>query len=382
MDGKLRIQAARDRIIKHIIQKFVVAAIAVSAATHSVAATVIIDDRAAHIESLSAVSDRVASVHAMAKNEESAALVTSLKAIGGDQAMDPVLRDYLLETTILALSGTTPTALSRAAVEEYQHRAVSSFIRLRDEHGNAVIPLYDLAAAARLTIRVWDVSDAKARVSEALRVRQWTPADLLQTPAEISGSAWQEGTRQAFESVDRQLLLEQKASLLHAQRDSNQFDTLLLVMAVQLRDRDLYNVVLTMANPRDALEAVGSINTGFHHVEAAEILILAAARDEVASAAILELGKLVSNDDMARGWLLERLASPGDGGSAALALARVGDTNILSDIESIIKSDAPELAKLRAALVLRLSNTEAAQALRQDLLTRKLSSEQLREALQ
>ena len=365
-----------------MIHKAIIALFALAVAANAMGAAVIIDDRAAHAAKLVTAANRVVSIHAMAKRNDSTGLLMSLKETGGDKAMDPVLRDYMLETTILALSGTTSTALSRAAVEEYQHRAVSSFVRLRDEHGNAVIPLYDLAAAARLTIRVWDVSDAKTRVSESLRARQWTPADLLQIPTGISGSAWQEGTRQAFESVDRQLLLEQKASLLHAQRDSNQFDTLLLVMAVQLRDRDLYNAVLTMANPRDALEAVGSINTGFHHVEAAEILILAASRDEVASAAILELGKLVSNDDMARGWLLERLASPGDGGSAALALARVADTNILSDIESIIKSDAPELAKLRAALVLRLSNTEAAQALRQDLLTRKLSSEALREALQ
>ena len=318
----------------------------------------------------------------MAGHDDSAGLVASLTATGSDQAMDPVLQDYMLETTILALSGTTPTSVSRASVEEYQDRAVRSFVRLRDEHGNAVIPLYDLAAAARLTIRAWDTSDAKARVSAALRDRQWTPADLLKTPAQMSASAWQEGTRQAFESVDHQLLLEQKAALLDARRDSDRFDALLLAMAVQLRDRDLYDAVITLANPRDALDAVNSINEEFRPGEAAEILIVAATRDEVASAAILELGKLALNDDAVRGWLLERLASPRDGGSAALALARVSDRRILNDIESIIRSDAAELPKLRAALVLRLSDTPAAQALRQDLLTRMLSSEQLRGALQ
>ena len=365
-----------------IIYKAIIASLALVAAADAMAAVLIVDDRAAHAAKLVAVSDRVVSIHAMAKRNDSAGLVTSLKAIGSDRTMDPVLQDYMLETTILALSGTTPTSVARASVAEYQDRAVSSFVRMRDEHGNAVIPLYDLAAASRLTLRVWDTSDAKARVSAALRARQWTPAGLLKTPAEMSDSAWQEGTRQAFESVDRQLLIEQKAALLNARQDSDQFDALLLAMAVRLRDRDLYNIVIALANPRDALGAVHSVNEEFRSGEAAEILTVATARDEVASAAILELGKLASIDDAVRGWLLERLASPGDGGSAALALARISDNSILIDIESIIRSDAGELAKLRAALVLRLSHTEAAQALRQDLLTRKLSSERLREALQ
>lgn len=365
-----------------IIHKAIIALLAPVVAANAMAASLIVDDRAAHAAKLVTVSDRVVSIHAMAKRNDSAGLVTSLKAIGSDRTMDPVLQDYMLETTILALSGTTPTSVSRASVAEYQDRAVSSFVRLRDEHGNAVIPLYDLAAATRLAIRVWDISDAKARVSAALRARRWTPADLLKTPAEMSASAWQEGTRQAFASVDRQILIEQKAALLNARRDSDRFDALLLAMAEQLRDRDLYSVVIALANPRDALDAVSSINEEFRPGEAAEILAVATARDEVASAAILELGKLAPIDDAVRGWLLERLASPGDGGSAALALARVSDDSILNDIESIIRSDAGELAKLRAALVLRLSHTESAQALRQDLLTRKLSSEQLREALQ
>ena len=368
-------------IHKRMNYKIIFAIMVLATAADAMAAAVIVEDRAVHAAQRAALGDRVASVHAMAGADDSTSLLKSLGIANRDQSMDPVLRDYLLETTILALSGTTPTTAARNAVSTYQNRKVSSFVRLDDEHGQAVVPLYDIAAAARMTMRVWETFDAKVRVTELLLARSWSPDSYLHSPTGLADAAWREGTRQAVESANVQLLLEQKAAVLKALIKSEQFDGLSLSMAVRLNDGDLFRAIFEQASTRIALDAINYVSNELTPAEAVEMLAGATAREEISSAAILALGKFASNDRAVRVWLLDRLGNAGDGGSAALALARIADQDILDDIASIIKNDMPELAKLRAALVLRLSNSDAARAVRVDLLTQQLSSERLRGAL-
>jgi len=359
----------------------IIAALVIAVTAQATAAVVIVEDRAVHAVERASLAAQLTAVHAMAGRDDSAGLLTSLQAANSDQSMNSVLRDYVLETTIFALSETTPTTAARAAVSVYQTRAVSSFVRLGDEHGMAVVPLYDIAAAARLTMRTWDTFDARLRVAGLLRTRNWTPDNFLSSPPGLSEAAWQAGTLQAIESADVRLLVQQKAALLRAFDGSKRFGTLSLSMAERLSDGEMFRAVFDLADSRVALDAIDSVAAIFAPYEATEILYAAAARTEIASAAILALGKFAANDAAVRSWLFGRLADTADGGSAALALARVATDDIWSEIESIIKSDATELTKLRAILVLRLSDTDAARAVRADLLTQQLSSEKLREAL-
>ena len=355
---------------------------ALSIAVNAIAAAVVVVDRTAHAAAQNAVNERIESVHTLASRNDSAGLLTALEAAESDEMTDPAVRDYLLETTLLALSRTSSTLAARTAVAAYENRAVSSVVRLNEAHGQAVVPLYDLAAAARLTIRIWDTRAAHDWVASALRTGQWRPSDFSRPASGLSLDAWQEGTRRAFESVERRFVARQRFTLLQSQNGSSRLDSLLLVAASRLRDADLYEKVIVNGEADYARQAIASLGRKLSGDEVTGILTAGLKRPELASAAILELGQVATNDIEVRGWLLQRLGNPGDGASAALALARLPSNDVLDDIRAVILGNAAQLAKLRAALVLRLSGSPEARMLQQELLSQELSSEMLRRALQ
>jgi hypothetical protein len=146
-------------------------------------------------------------------------------------------------------------------------------------------------------------------------------------------------------------------------------------------DTDLFAALIRQGNARYGREAIACVYRYLSSGDAVNLLITASARPELASAAILELGAQFSNENEVRRWLLNRLGDPADGASAALALARAADDDIFNEIRAVILGDTTELMKLRAALVLRISESAAAQSMRHELLSQKLASEKLREAL-
>lgn len=366
----------------YLIHRAVVTLLVLLAATCVTAAPVVVENKATHAARLEAAKENKATIDGLADRDDAAGLSSMLEQIDGDAKIDPAVRDHLLEATLLAMSRTTPTPAARAAANRYRSRPVRSFVRLHEQRGQPVVPLYDLAAAARLTISVWDTADAEESVAIALRDALWQPDDFLRPRRGISLEAWQAGTRRAFESVDRQFVVATKSALLQSQGMTDGYDPLLLAAAARLGDAELYDAVIAQGAARYGREAIRSVYRSLTAGDAAKLLINAAARPELASAAILELGARFSTEKEIRSWLLNRLGDPADGASAALALARAADDDILGDIRVLILGDAAESTKLRAALVLRISESAAAQSLRHELLSRTLSSERLRQALQ
>jgi hypothetical protein len=367
---------------RHLINRAVIILFVLLVTASVTAAPVIVENRATHAAKLKAVKEQRAMIRALADRDDAAGLFSLLEQIDGDAKIDPAVRDHLLEGTLFAMSKTTPTPATRAAVNRYRIRPANVFVHLHDERGQPVVPLYDLAAAAGMTIRVWDTADAEESVSIALRASLWQPIDFLLPLRGMSLEAWQVGTRRAFESVDHRFVAATKSALLQSQSMSDEYDPLLLAAAIRLGDTDLYNAIIARGGARYGREAIGSVYRSLSSGDAANLLINASARPELASAAILELGTHFSNEKEIRSWLLNRLGDPVDGASAALALARAVDDDILNEIQAVILGDATELMKLRAALVLRISESAAAQSLRHELLSRTLSSEKLRAALQ
>jgi len=364
--------------IAHPAAIFLIALLATSNAT---AAPVIVESRATHAAKLEVVEGERASIHALADRNDAAGLVSALDQFDADKLTDPAVRDHLLETTLFQLSRTTPDPAARAAVNRYRNRPVSTFVRLQEDRGQLAVPLYDVAAAARLTIRIWNTADAKELVSTALRAGRWQPGDFLQPQQGLPLGAWQAGTQRALESADRPLIAATKSALLQSQTQSDEYDALVLTAATRLSDADLYGGVINRGDTPYAREAIRSVYRALDSADATRLLISASARPELASAAILELGSHGSNDPALRSWLLNQLGDPENGASAALALARVANDDVLNAIQDVILGDATELTKLRAALVLRISDSPAAQSLRLELSSQNLSSEKLREAL-
>jgi len=362
-----------------MIFRFITATfILVSAAS---AAAGVVVDRSEHTQKISALEGRVSAIQNKADGGDSAGLIKTLKDVNRDSTLDIAIRDYLLEETILALSATTPGPDERQVVQQFLGRPVETFVRLDDEHGSAVVPMYDLAAASRLTLRVWDTAIAKAVVAGRIRAGQWQPVNALNPRDEIPADAWQAGTIFALETAEITSLAAQKSALLESQKLSSQIDPLIHVAARRTGDADLYRAVILNGNLNDARAAIATVGENGPQ-SYSEILIAATDREELASSAILELGAKASMDPDIYRWLLRRLAHPSDGASAALALARELNNEILTDLRIIILGNQSELTKLRAALVLRMSELPSAHSLRLELQSESLLSEQLRGALQ
>ena len=92
--------------------------------------------------------------------------------------------------------------------------------------------------------------------------------------------------------------------------------------------------------------------------------------------------KLALISDDARSWLFIQLGSQSAGSSAALALARISDDRVFDQVRETIVGNGSELSKLRAVLVLRLSETETAATMQNQLRSRSGLSLALKRALQ
>ena len=348
--------------------------------TSVAAAPVVVVDRTQHARKISAIEERVAQIHDYAERADSRRLLGTLNDVDRDSTLDPAIRDHLLEVTILALSKVIPGPDERQAIQRFRNRPVDTYVRIDDEHGRAVVPLYDLAAASRLTFRVWDTAQAKSLVAARIRAARWRPDEIRNPVDGITKDDWAAGTLSAIESADSGSVASLKSALLESQKHSGLIDPLLHAAARRTGDADLYRALILRGNLHDARAAIGTVNASAPNAST-EILIAATGRTELASSAILALGENASSNAEIYRWLLQRLGNPTDGASAALALARELNDESLGDIRRIILGNQSDLTKLRAALVLRLSESSSAGSLRSQLQAEPRLSEQLRRAL-
>lgn len=356
--------------------------ISLLAATAASAAPIVVENRANHVAKLELVTDYKAEIRSLADQDRSVDLLSTLEQIDGDTDFELDVRENLLEFTLLEMSRSSSTPATRAALDQYRIRPINVFVRLHEEPGQRVVPMYDLAAAATLTLRIWDAADAEAWTVAVLRDGMWRPHDYLRPRASMAVASWQTGMRRAFSTIDRRLVVAAKSELQQLQGQSIEFGSLLHVVANRLSDVDLYYQTIEFAGVAAARTAIETSHQSLTASDTIKLLINACERPNLASTAILELGNRYSDRNEVRAWLLSRLNNRRDGASAALALARIADGDILSSIESVILGDATELTKLRAALVLRLNESDAARAMRNELSNRTLSSARLQAALQ
>ena len=346
------------------------------------AAPLVVDDRSSHKVQLALVDSKIAALNSAADTGNAAELSAELHRIERDGELDTGVREYLLEAGVIALSRTAPDDQARRTVAAYRSRPVTVFIRMHEEHSEAVVPLYDVAAAARFTERSWNISQAASLVQAELASGRWRPADFLTPAAGLSIEHWQVGSVKAFRETGIQTVAAYKTALISALQDGQPVSRLTMEIAVRTRDPVLFDA---LAEHADAALLLRTINIATAHLDrsdATAFLKRCAERPDVASAAVLQLGGIAADDPASRAWLLRRLGNADDGASAALALSRLSDRTVLDDARNVIEGDHPELSKLRAALVLRLSDLPAAAAVRRQLLASVTISERVRSALQ
>ena len=253
----------------------------------------------------------------------------------------PLTSESLLYEWLNSLRALTPPDSTRELVHSlttYESLALAP--SPEPEHRDrGLVAAFDVAGAARGTLRAWELRDNTARATAALATGR--ARDLLLEDAEAWTAALEGAAPGQLENLRQQPLLPTQAAA---------------VLARRLKDANLYRVLF--ARPADAfvLRAVAEVPATLPSTDAVSVLEAARANPALASAAIIALGRLPA----AQAALLECLSEGGQGGSCAGALAQ--DPANEPALARIIGGDADDLKTRRALLALLWMPGDAARA--------------------
>lgn len=351
-------------------------------ADRAVGSPVVVDNYGEHKHQLELFSDKINVIHSAADRNDVKSLVHVISRIDGDSSYDIPVREHLVEAGVIAMSRIEPDAAAWQLISGLKNRSVVTYMRMSDEHGSVVVPLYDLAAAAAFTERVWRIADAEKQVGLDLEHGRWRIAGYFEPHKDYSLNAWQSGTARAFDGASIQSLLVHKSALIAALKQGLRVDDLVLLSALRLKDAELFNALANHGEDRVLLRAIGAAGSVLPANDLQVFLVASTQNTHALSAATLEIGMLALVSDDALSWLASQLGDQRAGSSAALALARISDDRVFDQVREAIVGNGSALTKLRAALVLRLSETETAAVMQKQLGSHPGVSPALKRALQ
>ena len=299
----------------------------------------------------------------LARSKRATGLAAWLEAIARDPALTDIAREWLLDRGLHAIARITPTSEARAAVARLSARRPTVYTRVDPDHGERATPLYDAGATARFVLRNWDRGAAREAAQVDLATGTTAAVDRYTARGRIEGDdPVRAGTADAFRAAPLAQLPAQRAAISDSLDRGGHVDELGLILAERLADHDLFVHVFNTADEPVALAAVSSISGSLDAQSALSALVIASRREPIASAAVLEIGKLARNDAAARRFLFDSVSAPGIGPSAAAALAALHDPTISADLGRRLASAKSEELRRLLVLALRLDASPAAHA--------------------
>ena len=295
---------------------------------------------------------------ALAAAGRSTELATRLERIAHDATLNDVAQEWLLDRGLHALAGTAPSPAARASVARLAYRQPLVYARIDPDHGDRATPLYDAGATARFVLRHWDRIAARDVAAAEIAARRPTPVARFASAAEEDPV--RDGIADAYRSAPPAALASQRAAVADAMAQGRRVDALGLILAGRLADAALFGLVFDYADEPVALAAIPAVARTLDGAAAFALLARASRRADVASAAVLEIGRLAASDAAARQFLFESVAEPDIGPSAAAALARLGDPAVTAEIGRKLAASDDEPARRRLVLALKLDASPAA----------------------
>ncbi len=301
-----------------------------------------------------AARQALASMAAHHDRADTPGLVATTRRLAADPLLGPAGRDRVLVEAAKHLAAMPDHSEGRRFLEALTDETGTVWVPAEEAAGYVQLPLYDIAAQARFSLRELDVRAAARDL--APRVVRGEPGLAQEAREAAPGSVFREGL----------------ARVLGNHRPGG---TLADALAAELpADPTLGRLILAARDPADdaALLAVldyGDAESGLRAVtltrqrptaEALRLLRQAARRPDLASSAVLEAGRRLNEDPVAEQWLEDLLGDPVRGASAAAGLARWGDPALIDRLAERIAGEADELTARHLVLVLRLSATAAA----------------------
>lgn len=296
---------------------------------------------------------------ALAASGRATELAARLERIAHDATLVDVAQEWLLDRGLHALARNAPTPAARAAVVRLASRPPLVYARIDPDHGDRATPLYDAGATARFVLRHWDRVAARDATAADLAAGR---TSAIARYAAAAGDPARDGVADAWRAAPAAALAAQRAAVAEGVAQGRGVDALGLIVAERLADAALFALVLDYADEPVALAAIPAAARGLDGAAALALLARASRRADVASAAVLQVGRLAEADGAARQFLLESVADPDIGPSAAAALARLGDPAVSADIGRRLAGAADEPTRRRLVLALKLDASPAARS--------------------
>ena len=323
-----------------------------------------------------AVASEAQRIDALADRQATDALVGALEQLPRIQAKGTIAHEWLLDRGLHALAKVKPTPSARTLLQRIAQEQPQIFVRVDPDHGPHAVPLYDPGATARFVLKTWERTAAREQTAAALLANQTWPIERF-AQGEAGEDPITSGIVDAFRAADASLLARQRDALAAALRNGERVDELAAIAAEKLRDGELYEQVLSAAEPVVALDALKHARTALGDSRALDALIVASRRPPIASAALIEIGAIAREDSRARAYLFETLRDASAGPSAATALASLHDPAVIADLGRQLRANTPDVARRHMALALKLEGSTGSRAQLEQFLATRAGSAKL-----
>jgi hypothetical protein len=330
----------------------------------------VLEPAAAYAAAATPMADAlVARIETLARAGDGPGLARLVHEVLADAGLDEPARERVLYDAALACAR-VPSAGVHNALVALGARAPAVLVWHADGALRTAVPFRDVAAAARYALRRHGEEDARARTAAALARGEDPFVGVGPDPAHA-----RRGLQLAFARAP-QAQLAAVRDYVFAAAASGQHAGIALLVARRLGDADLARAALGHAHARDALALVRAARAAFAE-SAFDVLDAASRREDVASAALLEMGALLATEPRAQATLFALLADDARAGSAAAALGAAHDAGIARALADWVVARRDERIASRGVLALRLDGSDAAR----DALTRLASDARLPAAL-
>ncbi|HUP92294.1 MAG TPA: hypothetical protein VM074_08610 [Solimonas sp.] len=258
---------------------------------------------------------------------------------------DALHQELQLHRLLLELRTLEPGEATRAAVAALATYEPQAWTEAEDpDHARGrAVPVADVAAAARGTLRHWQLRERIANYSDAL-------AHAREIDAPVDGEA----LAAALAHVPPNAL-----GALAPPRDWP--GSALAALAQRTADAENYHRLFRAAPEPASYAALAEAARALAPADAAAVLIEATANPALASAAVLALAPLVEQRGV-RAFLLAQLGDPALGGSAAQVLWAQPDAATRVALQGLLERGQDSPALRRALLVLQHIDDPAARA--------------------
>ncbi len=291
----------------------------------------------------------------LARDGDAAGLANHLATMKAEPGLADPARERLLHDGIMAAAGVQPDAALENQIRELGNYESQTLI-WTDEHGyREVRPLYDFTATTRYVRRAWSEDAARSRAARSLAAGDLA---VVATFARAS-DAEREGAVDAVREAPPGYLAIFQPALMSALDDGEPVGMFAAAVAARTRDVALMSKVLAEGAADAALLSIREIQSPAWGGESVPLLVIASARDDVGSAAVLALGRLAATEPDALNFLFRALGAA-SGPSAAAALARLGDDEVIARLSNVLGSQTDEATRRHALLGLRLSASQTA----------------------